>query len=165
MSARDQSAGRTQGSADPPEQQVVVRDPVKDGTGDDGVDWIGSPLTQGGALLQIAKCQLVRSGLFHLVLTPDYDDATAMHGAGIVKSGAGLEPPSTATSLRIQGGKRRVQDGPFADAKEQLGGFYVIDVPDLDTALEWAARAPCATTGGVEVRPIHSGGVVERPGA
>ena len=48
----------------------------------------------------------------------------------------------------------RVQDGPFADTKEQLGGFFVIDVPDLDTALSWAARAPCAANGGVEVRPV-----------
>ena len=48
----------------------------------------------------------------------------------------------------------QVQDGPFADTKEQLGGYFVIDVADLDTALEWAARAPCAATGGVEVRPV-----------
>lgn len=78
----------------------------------------------------------------------------AIHGAGIVRSGAGLEPPSTATTLRLAGGRRKVQDGPFADAKEQLGGFFVIEAPDLDTALEWAARAPCAATGGVEVRPV-----------
>ena len=78
----------------------------------------------------------------------------ALYGSGTVKSGAGLEPPATATTLRISSGKRKVQDGPFADAKEQLGGFFVIDVPDLDTALEWAARAPCAATGGVEVRPV-----------
>ena len=51
------------------------------------------------------------------------------------------------------GGKRRVQDGPFADTKEQLGGYYVIDVPDLDRALEWAARCPSAATGAAEVRP------------
>ena len=77
----------------------------------------------------------------------------AVYAAGIVKSGDGLQMPSTATTLRLADGKRRVQDGPFADAKEQLGGFFVIDVPDLDTALAWAARAPCAATGGVEVRP------------
>src|SRR3982750_3429449 len=77
----------------------------------------------------------------------------AVSAAGIVKSGDGLQPPSTATTLRIGDGKRRVQDGPFAESKEQLGGYFVIDVPDLDTALAWAARAPCAATGGVEVRP------------
>jgi len=78
----------------------------------------------------------------------------AVHQSGIFKSGEGLQPPSTGTTLRVAGGKRHVQDGPFADAKEQLGGFFVITVPDLDTALEWAARAPCASTGGVEVRPV-----------
>ena len=78
----------------------------------------------------------------------------AMHGSGVVKNGHGLQPPQTGTTLRVQGGKRRVQDGPFADTKEQLGGYFVVDVPDLDTALEWAARAPCASTGGVEVRPV-----------
>jgi len=77
----------------------------------------------------------------------------AVYAAGIVKSGDGLQPPATATTLRVSDGKRRVQDGPFAESKEQLGGFFVIDVPDLDTALAWAARAPCAATGGVEVRP------------
>ena len=78
----------------------------------------------------------------------------SMHASGLVKSGAGLQPPATATTLRVSDGKRRVQDGPFADTKEQLGGFFVIDVPDLDSALSWAARAPCAAMGGVEVRPV-----------
>jgi hypothetical protein len=78
----------------------------------------------------------------------------AMHASGIVKSGAGLQGPATGTTLRLADGKRRVQDGPFADTKEQLGGFFVIAVPDLDTALSWASRAPCAGTGGVEVRPV-----------
>ena len=68
----------------------------------------------------------------------------AMHQSGVVKSGAGLQEPGTGTTVRVVDGKRRVQDGPFADTKEQLGGFFVIDVPDLDTALSWAARAPCA---------------------
>lgn len=78
----------------------------------------------------------------------------AIQGAGIMKSGEGLQDAATATTLRMAGGKRHVQDGPFADTKEQLGGFFVIDVPDLDTALVWASRAPCASTGGVEVRPV-----------
>ncbi len=77
----------------------------------------------------------------------------AIKAAGIVRGGEGLQLPATATSLRIRGDQRQVLDGPFADTKEQLGGFFIIDVPDLDTALEWAARAPCAGTGGVEVRP------------
>ena len=66
---------------------------------------------------------------------------------------AGLEPPAAATSLRQRDGGRLVQDGPFADTKEQLGGFFIIDVPDLDAALEWAARYPAGPAGGVEVRP------------
>jgi len=78
----------------------------------------------------------------------------AMHGAGIVRSGAGLQEPATATTLRLPAGRRQVQDGPFADTKEQLAGFFVIDVPDLDAALAWAERAPCAASGGVEVRPV-----------
>jgi hypothetical protein len=78
----------------------------------------------------------------------------ALHASGVVKSGAGLQPPRTATSVRVEGGQRQVQDGPFADTREHLGGFFVIDVPSLDVALEWAARAPCASAGGVEVRPV-----------
>ena len=78
----------------------------------------------------------------------------AVEQSGHVRSGAGLQGAATATTVKVAGGKRQVQDGPFADTKEQLGGFFVIDVPDLDTALSWAARAPCASTGGVEVRPV-----------
>lgn len=78
----------------------------------------------------------------------------AMAQAGIIVSGAGLHPPPTATTVRIRDGKRLVQDGPFADAKEQLGGYFVIEVPDLDAALEWAARAPSASSASVEVRPV-----------
>jgi hypothetical protein len=74
----------------------------------------------------------------------------ALQDAGIVVAGAGLQAPETATSLRPENGGHRVQDGPFADTKEQLAGFFIIDVPDLDTALKWAARYP---GGGVEVRP------------
>ena len=79
---------------------------------------------------------------------------TAIHESGIFLSGAGLQPPETATTLRVRGGSTEVQDGPFADVKEHLGGVFVIDVPDLDTALEWAARSPSAVVGSVEVRPV-----------
>jgi hypothetical protein len=78
----------------------------------------------------------------------------AMAGAGVMVGGNGLQPPETGTTLRIENGTRHVQDGPFADTKEMLGGYVVVDVPDLDAALEWAARAPCATAGSVEVRPV-----------
>jgi len=77
----------------------------------------------------------------------------AVKDAGIFKGGAGLEPPESATTVRLQNGKRAVQDGPYADTKEQLGGFFIIDVPDLDTALQWAARYPAGPRGVVEVRP------------
>jgi hypothetical protein len=77
----------------------------------------------------------------------------ALTDAGVMVGGAGLEPPRRATTVRQRDGKRHVQDGPYADAKEQLGGYYVLEVPDLEKALEWAARCPAASTGAVEVRP------------
>jgi hypothetical protein len=78
----------------------------------------------------------------------------AMQKAGIVINGDGLQGPQTATTIKVRDGKRIVQDGPFADTKEQLGGYFVIDVPDLDTALDWAAKAPSALVASVEVRPV-----------
>jgi len=78
----------------------------------------------------------------------------ALHGSGIVVSGNALQPPRTATHVRVAGGKRQVQDGPFADTHEHLGGYFIIETASLDDALEWAARAPCAAAGSVEVRPV-----------
>ena len=78
----------------------------------------------------------------------------AVQASGVVVSGAGLQPPETATTVRLKGEQRHVQDGPFADTKEQLGGFFVIEVPDLDAALAWAARSPSAVDAAVEVRPV-----------
>jgi hypothetical protein len=78
----------------------------------------------------------------------------AMAQAGIIVKGDGLMGPHTATTLRLRDGHRVVEDGPFADTKEQLGGYFVIDVPDLDTALGWAAKAPSARSASVEVRPV-----------
>ena len=78
----------------------------------------------------------------------------AIRESGVVLNGHGLMPPSTATTVRVVGGKRQVQDGPFADTREHLGGYFVIDVPLLEAALEWAARAPCASAGSTEVRPV-----------
>ena len=71
----------------------------------------------------------------------------ALKDAGVFVGGAGLQPPESATTLRFEGGKRLVQDGPFADTKEQLGGFFIINAPDLDAALEWAARCPRSPAG------------------
>jgi hypothetical protein len=74
--------------------------------------------------------------------------------AGVMVSGEGLLPPDTATTLRVRDGKRQVSDGPFAETEEALGGFVIIDVPDLDAALDWATKVPCVTAGSVEVRPL-----------
>lgn len=80
--------------------------------------------------------------------------AGALQASGIVVSGNGLQPPHTATTVRVRNGQRQVQDGPFPDTREHLGGYFIVDVPTLDTALEWAARAPCTATGSTEVRPV-----------
>ena len=74
--------------------------------------------------------------------------------AGIYVIGERLRAVSSTTSVRVTNGRTHVVDGPYAEAKEQLGGFHVIDVPDLDTALTWAARCPSASRGLVEVRPV-----------
>ena len=78
----------------------------------------------------------------------------ALVEAGVYVGGDPLEVPETGTTVRINDGKRRVQDGPFADTKEQLGGFTILEVPSLDEALEWAARCPAASYGALEVRPL-----------
>jgi hypothetical protein len=79
----------------------------------------------------------------------------ALLEAGIYAGGSPLERPDTgATTLRVRGGERQVQDGPYADTKEQLGGFIVLEVPTLDAALEWASRCPAAEYGAIEVRPM-----------
>jgi hypothetical protein len=67
-----------------------------------------------------------------------------------------LQPSAAATTVRIANGKSQVLDGPYADSKEQVGGYYMIDVPDLDAAISWAARCPTASHGIVELRPIWS---------
>lgn len=94
--------------------------------------------------------------------TPEFD--TMMEGyaafsailtnAGHMLSGEGLQGVETATSLRIKGGKVETMDGPFAETKEHLGGYYLLDAPDLDTALKYAAMIPAARYGTVELRPV-----------
>jgi hypothetical protein len=80
----------------------------------------------------------------------------AVHEAGIGVSSASMQDFTTATTVRVgRAGERTVTDGPFAETREVLGGVYVIDVPDLDVALDWAARCPGSHGGGtVEVRPV-----------
>ena len=94
--------------------------------------------------------------------TPDFDAMMkgyfdvneAMKAEGYLVSGEGLQGIETATSVRIKGGKVETMDGPFAETKETLGGYYVMEVPDLDTALRFAAMIPSASFGTIEVRPL-----------
>lgn len=79
--------------------------------------------------------------------------ATALDQAGILLSAEVLQPSSSTTTVAVRDGELRIQDGPFADTKEQLGGTFVLDVPDLDAALAWAQKAPSVQWGTVEVRP------------
>jgi hypothetical protein len=78
----------------------------------------------------------------------------AMADAGVSKGGQRLHPASTATTVRVKNGKTQVLNGPYAEVKEQLGGYFLIDAPDLDAAISWAARCPGAQEGAIEVRPI-----------
>jgi hypothetical protein len=81
-----------------------------------------------------------------------YTEALKKAGAWVASSR--LQPTSTATTVRVADGKSQVLDGPYSDSKEQIGGFYLIDVPNLDAALSWAARCPGASHGTIEVRPL-----------
>jgi len=74
--------------------------------------------------------------------------------SGHFKAGDGLQPTTTATTVRVRDGKTLTTDGPFAETREQLGGYYLVEAKDLDTALAIAARIPGAKTGSIEVRPI-----------
>ena len=78
----------------------------------------------------------------------------ALTKAGVVVASDRLQRSASATTVRTADGKSKVLNGPYAETKEQLGGFYMIDVPDLDAALTWAARCPGASHGVVEVRPV-----------
>jgi hypothetical protein len=78
----------------------------------------------------------------------------ALNASGAVVSGNGLQAPHTATHVRIRDGQRIIQDGPYADTKEHVGGYFIIKVDSLDQALEWAARSPSAEYGSTEVRPV-----------
>lgn len=98
--------------------------------------------------------------------TPAFDEMLAgfgaldeaLKGAGALVAGEALQGVETATSVQVRAGKVETMDGPFAETREHLGGFYLIDVPDLDAALKFAAMVPAATFGTVEVRPVMSFG-------
>ena len=79
-----------------------------------------------------------------------------LESAGAWVFGAGLHPASSATVVRSQDGQVSMTDGPYAESKEQMGGFWVIEAPDLDAALEWASQATAACEGPVEIRPMQS---------
>ena len=79
----------------------------------------------------------------------------AMAQAGVLKGSGGLKPTSAATTVRVVDGKTQVLDGPYADSKEQLAGYHIVEVADLDAAIAWAARCPTALHGVVEVRPFR----------
>ena len=78
----------------------------------------------------------------------------ALKKAGVYQGSNRLQPISAATTVRVTDGKSQVLDGPYIDSKEQLGGYYLIDVPDLDSAISWASRCPGASHGTIEVRPV-----------
>jgi hypothetical protein len=96
-------------------------------------------------------------------MTPEQRDATfgewmgyteALKAAKVYIAGDALQPTSMATTVRVENNERMVTDGPFAETKEQLGGYYLIDVKDLDEAIVWAAKCPGSKWGSVEVRPV-----------
>jgi hypothetical protein len=78
----------------------------------------------------------------------------AIKKAGVLAGSNRLRPTTSASTVRVTDGKSKVLDGPYAETKEQLAGYYLIDVPDLDAALSWAARCPGASFGAIEVRPV-----------
>ncbi len=76
-------------------------------------------------------------------------------GSGAAQGGDALQPTATATTVRVRDGQTLATDGPFAETKEQLGGYYLLDVPNLDEAIRWASQIPSARWGSIEVRPIQ----------
>jgi hypothetical protein len=82
-----------------------------------------------------------------------FNEALAKAGAGT--TGERLEPSSAATTVRVSSGKTGVLDGPYADTKEQFAGYFMLDVPDLDAAIEWAKRCPSSQYGSIEIRPLY----------
>ena len=99
---------------------------------------------EGGPSPEEMQAEMPRWGAYTQALTD----------AGAIVAGDPLEPIDTATTVRVRDGETVLSDGPFAETKENLGGYYILDVPDLDAALKWAARVPSASYGSVEVRPV-----------
>lgn len=91
-------------------------------------------------------------GAKHLQKYGDYSEQVLK--AGVMKGGAGLLPTSSSTTVRLRDGKVLTTDGPFAETKEQLAGFYLLDCKDLDEAIKWASQIPDASIGSIEIRPV-----------
>jgi hypothetical protein len=102
---------------------------------------------------------------FEAILKAHNAYAGELAQAGVIRGGAGLKGPETATTVRRTAGAHTLHDGPFAETREQLGGFYIIEAPDLDAALAWARKLPLAADGSVEVRPVMEQAQAEQPEA
>jgi hypothetical protein len=88
-------------------------------------------------------------------MTAAYAEVTEqLEAAGVLRGGDGLQPSSTATTVRVRDGEPLLTDGPFAETREQLGGYYLVECADLDEAVRWASAIPGAQWGAVEVRPV-----------
>ena len=83
-----------------------------------------------------------------------FEYTESLRSAGVMVAGDALQPTDVATTVRVRDGETIISDGPFAETKESLGGYYILDVADLDTALQWAAKMPNIAYGSVEVRPV-----------
>jgi hypothetical protein len=91
---------------------------------------------------------------FQQMLTQFGEATSAMAAAGVLVDSGPLQPAETATTVRVRDGETVLTDGPFAEIKEQLGGYYVLDCEDLDAAVRWVSRIPSAKYGSIEVRPL-----------
>jgi hypothetical protein len=111
-------------------------------------------------LLHVAEDALPERGTpeWEAVVAANVAATTAMSEAGVLVDSAPLYPVRTATTVRVSGGEAVFTDGPYAELKEQLGGYYLVECADLDEALRWARTIPAASTGAVEVRPVLSMG-------
>ena len=96
-----------------------------------------------------------RTGSGEVMMKEDREFTDSILKSGHMKAGDALQPTSTATCVRIRNGKTLTTDGPFAETKEQLGGYYLIEAKDLDEATKIAARVPSAKSGTIEVRPVR----------
>ena len=106
-----------------------------------------------------AKGAQVAKDLGETQMTAPYIAYTeALQKAGVLRGGNRLRTAEASTTIKVRDGKTEVHNGPFIETREQLGGYYLIDVPDLDTALSWASRCPGASHGAVEVRPVWAMG-------